>query len=301
MAPWPNPLRLFTGGRRPLLSVCLPAYNGVATIGETLGGVLDQKGVELEVVVGDDASADGTVNAVKALGDRRIRLYAYPERLGIVSNWNRTLTAARGKYVILMGQDDLVEPGWAEALVSLLEEDDRAGMSFCRRRFSYDGPESEAAVGDFFSRRYPAMLATFYANTGRIIAPEVMVREAMRQDFEINLIGEPAFVAFRREHPAARQGYDPAMYQMIDWEFYTRFIAEGPILHCPRVLGTYRIRSVGVSVDNARNLHRHAREYDHLLGLVLARFDRFLDRAQREILVSRRREARSRLAGPPAP
>ena len=274
-----------------LLSVCVPTWNGAATLERTLACVLSQEGVDLEVVLCDDASTDGTLDLARRMGDSRIRVHASAERAGIVGNWNRALERARGEYVAVVGQDDEVDPGWAAALVGLLERHPEGDLAFCRRRFVYDDEESRNVVGRFFSGFYPKMLEEFYRRTGEVIPPEVMFREAMVHHFRINLIGEPSFVVFRRNHPAVRRGFDPLMTQMMDWEFFTRFFTDRPVFHVPRELGTYHIRGKGASVDNARNLVRHHKEYAHLLELTLERFASFLDPGGRRALEEKRREA----------
>ncbi len=279
-----------------LLSVLVPTWNGEATLGRTLECLLSQEGPELEILVCDDASTDGTVQAALAFGDRRIEVHRNRERAGIVGNWNRGLGLVRGKYVAVVGQDDEVDPGWARSLVDLLERHPEADLAFSRRRFVYDDEESRKVVGHFFSGIYPEMLRAFYGRIGEVIPPEVMFREALVHHFRINLIGEPSFVIFRRENPAVEEGFDPLMTQMMDWEFFTRFFKDKPILHCPKVLGTYHIRGKGASVDNAKNLVRHHREFDHLLELVLERFRAFLDEESRALLREKQREARQEAA-----
>ncbi|HMQ24034.1 MAG TPA: glycosyltransferase family 2 protein, partial [Planctomycetota bacterium] len=277
----------------PLISVCIPTYNGRTTIERTLLRVLDQEGVDLEVVVVDDASSDGTVDFVRqrfSLIDR-VRICSFAERLGIVGNWNRALAHATGDFVAIVGQDDEVDPDWASTLTAALARHPEAGLAFCRRRFAYDSDAARVAMASFFDDIYPRMLEPFYARldeVGECVDTETMVRAALVHDFETNLVGEPAFQVFRRTSPVAREGYDAAMGQMIDWEFALRFIAAGPIVHCSRQLGTYHIRAAGVSVDNAKDLSRHDREFAHLLSVVLARFDRWLAADERERLEARR-------------
>lgn len=275
----------------PLLSVCIPTWNGASTLDRTLRCVLSQEGVDLEVVLCDDASTDATLEVARSFDDPRIRVHPFSERAGIVGNWNRALGLVRGNYVAVVGQDDEVDPGWAVELVKLLEEEPGADLAFCRRRFVYDDEESRNVVGHFFSGSYPRMLEEFYGRTGPVIPPDVMFREAMVHHFRINLIGEPSFVVFRKSNPAVGEGFDPAMTQMMDWEFFTRFFADRPVLHTSKVLGTYHISGKGASVDNAKNLARHHREYAHLLDLVLERFQRFLDAGSTRILQEKRREA----------
>lgn len=280
---------------QPSLSICIPTWNGAATVERTAASLLAQQDIDFELVVCDDASSDDTVDRIRSLGDPRISVHRFDERAGIVGNWNRCLERARGPYVVLVGQDDEVDPRWARTLADALDAHPDAGLAFCRRRFEYDSAESEARVGEFFSKQYPAMLDAFYARIDERIPSDVMCREAMQHAFEVNLIGEPAFSMFRRQHPATQGGYDASMSQMMDWEFQTRFFASGPIVHCPEVLGTYHIRAAGVSVDNAQDLSRHYREYAHLLQLVLERFARWLSEADEERLREQWRVQQQRL------
>jgi hypothetical protein len=204
------------------------------------------------------------------------------------------LRLARGDYVCLFGHDDRCRPGFAEQLVPLLERHRDCALAFGRREFELADEATRRAMGEFFERRYPEMIAPFEARlraTGAVIPTAVMVEEAMRFRFEINLVGEPSFCVVRRDHPAVARGFDEQMQQMIDWEFATRFFADGPIARCHDVVGTYHIHSRGSSLANAR-LSRHYREYDHLLGVVRERFARHLTPEQARALDERRTEVR---------
>lgn len=275
----------------PLLSVCIPTYRGGRHLARCLGGVLAQRDVELEVIVGDDASDDDTLEVARGLRDPRVRVHAFTQRAGIAGNWNRTWSLARGDYAALVGQDDWLEPDWGASLVGLLERHREADLAFGRRRFEFTDEAARRTLGRFFEHEYPAMLAPFYARIGEVVAAEVMIEEAMRHRFEINLIGEPAFVVVRRDTPEARAGFHPEMVQMLDWEFSSRFFASRPILHCARELGAYHLHGAGASVGNAP-MARHYRECDHMLGSVLERFAPRLAAEQRAILAERRREVR---------
>jgi glycosyltransferase involved in cell wall biosynthesis len=283
----------------PRLTFCVPTWNGALFLPETLRDLLAVRGVELEVVVGDDGSDDASWEAAlrvaAELGDARVAVHAFRDRLGLAGNWNRTLRLARGDYVCLFGQDDRCRPDLAERLVGLLERHPRCALAFGRREFVLADEESRRAVGDFFERRYPEMLRPFEArlrSIGEEIGADVMIEEAMRFRFEINLIGEPSFVVFRRDHPAVARGFDERMEQMIDWEFFTRFFVDAPIARCDEVVGSYRVHRGGSSLRNAR-LSRHYRELDLLLGIVLERFARRLAPEQAAALELRRAEARS--------
>jgi glycosyltransferase involved in cell wall biosynthesis len=286
---------------KPRLSFVVPTWNGAAFLPRTLRSLLAVRGVELEVVVGDDASSDGSAEVARQVAAEldegraaRVTVHAFRDRLGLAGNWNRVLRLARGEYVTLFGQDDFCEPTFAQELVTRLDRHRDCPLAFGRRRFDVADEASRRVVGDFFERRYPEMIAPFEARLralGEVVPSAVMVEEAMRFRFEINLVGEPSFVVMRRDHPAVARGFDEQMKQMVDWEFWTRFFADAPIARSEAVVGTYHVHARGSSMENAP-LSRHYREYDHLLGVVLERFDARLDAAQRQSLAQRRDEVK---------
>lgn len=270
------------------LSVCVPTYNGSAFLRSCLASVLAQD-EDLELLVGDDASTDDTLDVARGFADTRVRVHAFQSRAGLAGNWNRLLQLAQGEFVSLVGQDDHVRPTWAQTLVGLLDRHPEATLAFGRRAFAFEDDESRAAVGDFFEHRYPAMLAPFHAAIGELIPSSQMIEQAMRFCFEINLIGEPSFVVVRRDTPAVRAGFDAGMSQLIDWEFFTRHFVHTPIAHSPALVGTYRIHARAASIGNAP-LARHYREFDHLLHVVRRRFEARLTAAQAGQLADRHRE-----------
>lgn len=276
----------------PLVSVCVPTYNGADYLDACLDSVLGQELRDIEVLVGDDRSTDDTLAIVRRRADPRLRVLPFDARAGMSRNWSRTLREARGKYVALVAQDDLLAPAWGVRLASLLDAHPEASFAFGRRAFGFSDERSRAIVGHFFEGTYPAQLERFYACIGTVVAPETMVELAMEHRFELNLTSEPSFNLLRREHPAVREGYHPEMRQMLDWEFATRFFADAPIVHCPEVLGTYRIHVAGSTVGNSA-LTAQYRDYASLVDIVLKRFARILTPAHVEALRAVRLERES--------
>jgi glycosyltransferase involved in cell wall biosynthesis len=274
------------------LSICVPTWNGAAHLRASLASLLAQTVDDFEIVVGDDASDDRTCAIVREIGDCRVRLHAFPDRQGLARNWNRTLRLARGEYVAVVGQDDAWSPDWAASLLALLDAHPEADLAFCRRRIELVDEESRRRVGDFFTDTYPRVMQPFWDAIGEVIPPAQMLDHACRHRFELNLIGEPSFVMFRRDSPAVDGGYDEALPQLLDWEFCTRFFVDRPILHCARELGTYRLHGSAASIDNASRSYYP--EVDHLLGIVLRRFDAHFSDQQRSWIVARREELRAR-------
>ena len=67
-----------SGTALPEVSVIVPAYNAQATLGETLESVLAQTFTDLELIVVDDGSTDGTAAVANAIDDARVRLVWQP-------------------------------------------------------------------------------------------------------------------------------------------------------------------------------------------------------------------------------
>lgn len=254
--------------RTPLLSICVPTYQGAEHFGECLDGLLGQNLKDLELLVGDDQSKDDTLAIARRRGDPRLRILPFTTRAGMSRNWTRTMAAARGKYVACVAQDDLFLPQWGERLVGLLESHPEAGLAFARRKFGITDEKTRAAIGQFFEVDYPAMLERFYARIESVVPPEAMIAAAMEHNFTVNLTSEPSFMMMRRDHPVTRAGYHPHMKQLLDWEFATRFFLAGPILYCAEELGTYRLHASGSSVGNSAELMQR-RDYHLLLDAVL--------------------------------
>jgi len=109
----------------------MPAYNTAAFIATAVQSVLAQKGVELELVVVDDASTDETAAVVQSVEDSRVRLLQNPERLGIGYSHNRVLAETDAPYVAHVDSDDIVRPGALRTLLSRIQRSPELGQVYC--------------------------------------------------------------------------------------------------------------------------------------------------------------------------
>jgi glycosyltransferase involved in cell wall biosynthesis/GT2 family glycosyltransferase len=101
----------------PLVSVVLAARDAEGTVAEAVGSVMRQTIEDLELVVVDDGSVDGTGDVLAAIGDERIRVLRNETPLGLAGALNVGLDVARGTYVARMDADDVALPHWLERVV----------------------------------------------------------------------------------------------------------------------------------------------------------------------------------------
>lgn len=134
-----------------VISICLATYNGSRYVEAHLRSILEQLSPEDEVLVADDGSTDNTIAIINAIGDPRIRWVAQGGRLGVVKNFERSISAARGEYIFLSDQDDLWLPGKVDAVLEAFSLNPGATLVASDARVI---DESGSVVADsFFEQR----------------------------------------------------------------------------------------------------------------------------------------------------
>jgi len=106
--------------KRPLVSFCIPTYGRAAFIGQTLESALAQTVNDFEIVVVDDQSPDNTTEVVRSFSDQRIRLTRNDINLGVPQNLNYTMSLAKGDYLILLEDHDVLYPNYLQATLALM-------------------------------------------------------------------------------------------------------------------------------------------------------------------------------------
>lgn len=124
---------------RPLVSVIVVNWNGDAYLPECLASITSQSYLNLEIIVVDNGSTDGSVAFLKGAYGGRIRLIENPRNLGFAGGNNVGIRAARGAFVALLNNDAVADAGWVDALVRAAAAHPRIGM--CASRVYVYGTE----------------------------------------------------------------------------------------------------------------------------------------------------------------
>jgi GT2 family glycosyltransferase len=114
----------------PTLSYCVVNTNGREYLLACLAAIerAHPEGVEREILVLDNASDDGSVEAVRAFGGE-IRLIALERRTGKAENDSNLMREARGRYCLLLNEDSELRPGAVEALLAAIEREPKAAAA----------------------------------------------------------------------------------------------------------------------------------------------------------------------------
>ena len=112
----------------PLVSVLVAVHDGEPFVRTALLSVLRQTVSDLELVVVDDCSSDGTGSTLAGLVDPRVRVLRNEAQLGLAASLNRALDEARGRYVARMDADDAAFSDWLERSLELLDSRPDLGL-----------------------------------------------------------------------------------------------------------------------------------------------------------------------------
>jgi glycosyltransferase involved in cell wall biosynthesis len=119
------------------VTIGLMVYNEAAYIRETIRSIQQQAFQDFEIVVGDNASTDGSSEIIAELAeqDKRIVHIKRPHNIGALQNWNDIVMQAKGEYFVLAGGHDLWSANYLESLVEELENNQNAVLSFCKTQW----------------------------------------------------------------------------------------------------------------------------------------------------------------------
>ena len=120
-------------------SVLLPTRNGGKYLKSCIESVLSQDYKDMELIVFDNANTDNTAEVVNSYSnDKRLKYYRTDSVVSVTDNWNNALKKSSGDYVLMMGDDDFLLPGYFDTLDQTIKENDFPdGISYFGYSFIY--------------------------------------------------------------------------------------------------------------------------------------------------------------------
>jgi glycosyltransferase involved in cell wall biosynthesis len=221
------------------VSVVLPVRDGERFLAEALESILRQTYADLEVVVVDDGSTDGTADVLAGFRDERLRVVRQ-EPAGLVAALQRGVAEARAPLIARMDADDVSEPERLERQVELLGRRPRVGM-----------------------------VATWVAvidEEGRELRREV--QPSAHEDLARRLLLRNPFqhgsVLLRRDALEAVGGYRADYGANEDYDLWRRLTRSWELACVPEVLYRYRVHAGAVTQTDPERIVQRERLRDEL-------------------------------------
>ena len=120
----------------PLFSICIPAYKS-RFLHECITSILSQSYGDFELLVLNDCSPEPISEIVGSFNDLRISVYNNKVNVGaenLVDNWNQCLKLSNGKFIVMMGDDDRLEPDYLEEFIRLIDKYPDVKVFHCRAK-----------------------------------------------------------------------------------------------------------------------------------------------------------------------
>jgi glycosyltransferase involved in cell wall biosynthesis len=209
----------------PKVSVIVPIYNQAQFIRETVDSVLSQNYDNLELVLSDDGSTDGTSELLReyqAWDPQRVKVIAAERNTGIAGAFNRGLDAHTGQYIAWLGGDDVMLPGKLLRQVDVLERRPDA-IGCC-----HDAEVFDSASGHSYGR-----------------FTEVYNGRRGVRDGGIELLLDPTYLMLPstmmvRSAAVGGLRFDPRIRVSNDWLFDIQLFRHGRVVGLDDVLARYR-------------------------------------------------------------
>jgi hypothetical protein len=241
----------------PLVSVLLPTRNRLEYLRYAIETVRRQDHGDWELVVSDNDSEEDIEGHVRSLGDARVRYVRTPAFVPVTENWNNALAHSRGRYVVMLGDDDGLMRGYVAAIDDLVARFGAPDLIYQNAwLFSYPGVQESEPDGFLQAYGY----ATFLRGAG---APFVLepakarrvVAQAMRFRASYGFNMQFSTVSRRLVDALAPQG---PFYQSDFPDYYATnvaFLTARAIVVEPRPLVT-----IGITPKSYGFFHLNAQE-----------------------------------------
>ena len=102
-----------------MISVCIATYNGEKYIEEQLLSILNQISEADEIIISDDSSNDLTLEKIRGINDKRIKIYENNKFRSPIFNFENALMKAKNDLIFLSDQDDI----WEENKIKIMKKE----------------------------------------------------------------------------------------------------------------------------------------------------------------------------------
>jgi glycosyltransferase involved in cell wall biosynthesis len=211
------------------VSFFVQAYNTEAFVAQCLASILEQRGAyDIEVLVIDDASTDGTAREIERFTDERIEIRQHAHNKGAIATANEGYLSVTGELIVRVDSDDRLRPDFLERMVPPLVEEPSRGLAY-----------GDVATIDL---------------AGRVTRPAGLIRRDGRPasgDEFLPLLMEnfiPAPSTIVRREALLPLLPIPARFRFLDWYLTTGIAQTWDCCYVDAVVADYRV--------HAGNMHR---------------------------------------------
>jgi len=232
----------------PLVSICIPTYNGASFIKETLCSAINQTYKNIEIIITDDHSTDNTLAICNSFAkkDNRIKVYKNSYNLGLVGNWCEVIKKTSSNWIKYLFQDDLLEFDCVEKMIACALKYN-SNFVICDREYIFEDDVMEKTK-NYYSNKLPKLNLIFKSE--HLYSPNEISQEIAPHIFN-NCIGEPPVFLFNKKC-FSENDYPDNYFQLIDYIFVLNKILTNNVIFVNENLVKFRIHNSSESSKNKK-------------------------------------------------
>jgi hypothetical protein len=171
---------------RPTATVVIPHYNYGQYLPMAVGSCLAQPGIDVEIIIVDDCSTDGSEAVAKTLAKKheQVRLIQNPVNRRHIATYNTGLMEATGDYVALLSADDMLAPGSLTRACALMEANPSVGLTYGAIQIFSNTPPMQAGHSDIIWVLWGGeewAEEVFRSGRNALYSPEAVARTSVMQ------------------------------------------------------------------------------------------------------------------------
>lgn len=253
----------------PVISVVIPVFNGLPHIQACVDSVLKQTYANMEIVLVDGGSTDGSREWIHTQTDPRVRAQEMPHGTSAADNWNAASHAATGEYIKLLCQDDLLYPEALEKQLDDLVRNPEASFAVAQR----DIVDANGKV--LYKER---------GLRGMVTGP-ISGTDALRTSYlsGTNNFGEPVAILFRHEALDAVLNWTDDRPFLLDLDLYTKALQTQSLVVRKESIGAFRVSNSSWSTKLVSEQTTQLREWQHEVAELLHPRPSPIERARAEV------------------
>jgi glycosyltransferase involved in cell wall biosynthesis len=236
----------------PLISICIPLYNGEKYLEQCLNSAINQTYKNIEILLVDDTSVDNTWNIASkyAAIDKRIRLHRNDKNLGLAANFNKCLELANGEWIKLLLQDDYLTDNCIETMMAGISERDK--IAVCKRTFLLNSGADDAKR-NYYNHEVVTFEKLGISSKEPVYISPLQVETMATGNICMNFIGEPTSIMLRKSVLAEIGYFNTDLAQICDLEYFARIASNYGIKYIPAPLTYFRIHNESTTQTNITN------------------------------------------------
>jgi glycosyltransferase involved in cell wall biosynthesis len=244
-----------TNRKLPLVSICIPTFNGEKFIAQAMDSAISQSYTNLEIIVSDDASKDETLSVINSYKSKtQIPIYIHNHQPnGIGANWNNCVKNAKGNYIKFLFQDDILGKECVLKMVKIVEANPNVGLVYCKRDFLFE--KLTPKLKEFID--YYGTLHTHWSNfrvKQSVLSGKQYLKDSQLLNSPKNKIGEPIAVLLKKECFNKVGFFSEKLQQALDSDFWYRVMRFYDVAFIDEVLVKFRLHDQQASSINKKRI-----------------------------------------------